>query len=406
MNEFIESVLYGLGIQSESVIANLTILISLLGSLLMGLLTYMIAKKLLGRIIVKIARRTKFAWDDLFFDKTLFARLGMLLAPIVMRLSLSGLEWKHSSFIFLVLDIWITFAAVRTISAALSGVNRVYMSLPSSNDKPIKVFLQVIEIFLYCAAVIAVIGMLTGKDVSTLLAGLTAFAAILMLIFKDSILGLVAGVQLSANDMVRIDDWIVMPSSGADGYVLEINLTTVKVQNFDKTITTIPTYKLVSESFTNWRGMFDSEGRRIKRSIYIDINSIHYLTSEEFETLKDSVLLNEYMQQKLKDLEDFNSKCKNPLDKRRLTNIGTFREYLESWLSNNPNINQEMIHMVRQLQPTPMGVPLEIYCFSARQNWIEYENVQSDIFDHVFAILDVFHLKAFQYSSSTVPVES
>ncbi|MDR2918193.1 MAG: mechanosensitive ion channel family protein [Tannerella sp.] len=406
MNEYIESILYNLGIQSEGMISNLTILISLFWALLMGCLIYMVTRKLVGHIIVKIVRRTKFGWDDLFFDKTLFARLGMLLAPIVMRLSLSGLEWKHLSIIVLILDIWITFAAVRTISAVLSGLNTVYMSLPSSKDKPIKVFLQVIEIFLYCAAIIAVIGMLTGKDVSTLLAGLTAFAAILMLIFKDSILGLVAGVQLSANDMVRIGDWIVMPSSGADGDVLEINLTTVKVQNFDKTITTIPTYKLVSESFTNWRGMFDSEGRRIKRSIYIDINSIHYLTSEEFDILKDSALLNEYMQQKLKDLEDFNAKCKNPLDKRRLTNIGTFREYLESWLSNNPDINQGMTHMIRQLQPTPMGVPLEIYCFSARQNWIEYENIQSDIFDHIFAILDLFHLKAFQYSSSAVPVES
>lgn len=406
MNTYIESILDSLGIQSEGVILTLKTLISLFLAIFLGWLAYIIAKKLLGRIIVKIAKRTKFIWDDLFFDQTLFSRLGVLLAPIVMRLSLFGLEWKHTSFVILILDIWITFAAVRMVSAVLSGLNKVYMSLPSSKDKPIKVFLQVIEIFLYCAAIIVVIGMLTGKDVSTLLAGLTAFAAILMLIFKDSILGLVAGVQLSANDMVRIGDWIYMPSSGADGYVLEINLTTVKVQNFDKTITTIPTYKLVSESFTNWRGMFDSEGRRIKRSIYIDTNSIHYLTQEEFDTLKDSALLNEYMQKKLSDLEEFNSRCKNPLDKRRLTNIGTFREYLESWLSNNPNINQEMIHMVRQLQPTPMGVPLEIYCFSARQNWIEYENVQSDIFDHVFAILELFHLKAFQYSSNAVPVES
>jgi miniconductance mechanosensitive channel len=303
------------------------------------------------------------------------------------------------------LDVWIIFALISLLSAVLSGVNSVYMSYSSSKDKPIKVFIQVIEIFLYCAAVIVVIGMFTEKDVSTLLAGLTAFAAILMLIFKDSILGLVAGIQLSANNMVHVGDWIVMPSAGADGDVIEINLTTVKVQNFDKTITTIPTYKLVSESFTNWRGMEESNGRRIKRSVIIDVNSIHYLTEEEISTLIDSALLNSYMQKKLKDLEEYNASRKNRLDVRRLTNIGTFREYLESWIETNPDINQEMTHMVRQLQPTPTGLPIEIYCFSARQRWIDYENVQSDIFDHIYAILDLFNLRAFQFSNNTVVAE-
>jgi miniconductance mechanosensitive channel len=248
--------------------------------------------------------------------------------------------------------------------------------------------------------------MFTGKDVSTLLAGLTAFAAVLMLIFKDSILGLVAGIQLSANEMVRLGDWISMQSSGADGDVIEIGLTTVKVQNFDKTITTIPTYKLVSESFTNWRGMENSKGRRIKRSINIDVSTIHYLTEEEIATLTDSSLLNSYMQKKLKDLDEFNANRKNHLDKRRLTNIGTFREYLESWIASNPDINRQMTHMVRQLQPTPTGLPVEIYCFSAHQKWIDYENVQSDIFDHVFAVMDLFNLKTFQFSTNSIPVSN
>ena len=187
--------------------------------------------------------------------------------------------------------------------------------------------------------------------------------------------------------------------------MLEINLTTVKVQNWDKTITTIPTYKLVSESFTNWRGMEESEGRRIKRSVNIDVNSIHYLTKGELEVLKKSVLLKGYIEGKVSDLEKFNANRENILDERRLTNIGTFREYLETWLSHNPDINLNMTHMVRQLQPTPTGLPLEIYCFSARQEWVRYEQVQSDIFDHVFAVMDMFNLRAFQYSGNVVSAE-
>lgn len=401
----IEALFHNLGIQSEELVHVLKITSLFLIAFVSGWLTYVITKKWIAKIILKIVKHTRFKWDDLIFDQTLFNRLGMLFAPIVARIILVDVEWKYASLFISLLDIWIILAGIRFISAILSGVNRAYMSLPSSKDKPIKVFIQVVEIFLYCAAAIVIIGILTGKDVTTLLAGLTAFAAVLMLIFKDSILGLVAGIQLSANNMVRLGDWIVMPSSGADGDVVEISLTTVKVQNFDKTITTIPTYKLVSESFTNWRGMVESKGRRIKRSINIDINSIHYLTDEEIEALSTSSLLNEYMQNKLEDIKQYNANCKNPLDERRLTNIGTFREYLESWIANNPNISQEMTHMVRQLQPTPTGVPLEIYCFSARQKWIDYENVQSDIFDHVFAILDVFHLKAFQYANNAVPVK-
>ena len=218
--------------------------------------------------------------------------------------------------------------------------------------------------------------------------------------FKDSILGFVAGIQLISNRMVNIGDWIVMPSSNADGDVIEINLTTVKVQNWDKTISTIPTYKLVSESFTNWRGMQESGGRRIKRSVNIDIYSVHYLTNEDLENLKQSALLKSYIEGKMKELNEYNANVENPLDKRRLTNIGTFREYLEAWLAANPNINLDMTHMVRQLQPTPTGIPLEIYCFSARKEWVIYERVQADIFDHLFAILPLFKLKVFQYPTN------
>ncbi|HCC51653.1 MAG TPA: mechanosensitive ion channel protein MscS [Porphyromonadaceae bacterium] len=400
--ENLDSVIASLGIQSESLISIIKISVSVCLSVFSGYLAYIITKKLAARIILKIVKHTKFIWDDLLFDQKLFNRLGLLIFPIVSKQVLTNLEWQYTGTITKLLDLWILFAFVAVISAALSGVNRAYMSFPGLKGKPIKVFIQMIEIFFYFAAVIIAIGLFTEKEVSTLLAGLTAFAAVLMLIFKDSILGLVAGIQLSANNMLHIGDWITMPSSGADGDVIEINLTTVKVQNFDKTITTIPTYKLVSESFTNWRGMEESNGRRIKRSINIDVGSIHYLSEEEISTLIDSSLLNKYMQHKLKELEEFNASRKNRLDVRKLTNIGTFREYLESWIAANPNINRDMTHMVRQLQPTPTGLPIEIYCFSARQRWIDYENVQSDIFDHVYATLDLFNLKAFQFSGNAV----
>lgn len=400
----LDFVIERLGVQSESLIHLIKISVSVLLAVLLGYIAYLITKKLVARIVLKIVQKTKFKWDDLILSQRFFNRLGLLVFPIVSRMCIAGLEWEYTKTFTKILDVWVIFAIISLVSVLLYSMNDIYMSYSKSKDKPVKVFIQVVEIFFYSAAVIMVIGMLTEKDVSTLLAGLTAFAAVLMLIFQNSILGLVAGIQLSANNMVQVGDWIVMPSGGADGDVIEINLTTVKVQNFDKTITTIPTYKLVSESFTNWRGMEESNGRRIKRSINIDVNSIHYLTDEEVSTLIDSSLLNSYMRKKLKDLEEFNANRKNKLDVRRLTNIGTFREYLESWIATNPDINQEMTHMVRQLQPTPTGLPIEIYCFSARQRWIDYENVQSDIFDHIYAILDLFNLKAFQFSSGSAPV--
>ena len=192
---------------------------------------------------------------------------------------------------------------------------------------------------------------------------------------------------------------------GVDGEVTEIGLTTVKVQNWDKTITTVPTHKLVSESFTNWRGMEESGGRRIKRSVNIDVSSIHYLSDAELATLGSSQLLRRYMEKKLAELAEYNANRASDLDERRLTNIGTFREYMEQWIESNPDINQDMTHMVRQLQPGPTGLPLEIYCFSAKQRWIDYENVQSDLFDHVYAVMPLFNLRAFQYSGEVAAQE-
>lgn len=400
------SLFNSMGINSQGLIIFLNTILSILIIGIVGWIAYLVARKFLAHIVLKIAGQTSTDWDNLLFDKLFFRRLGILIAAIVIKIGLTSLDWEYMNIIQKLISTWITFASVFLFSSILDGINRIWETYPISKEKPLKIFTQVLMIFVWGVALIIVVSIFTGKSLIILLGGLTAFAAVLILVFQDSILGFVAGIQLSANNMVRIGDWIVMPNRGVDGDVLEINLTTVKVQNWDKTITTIPTHKLVSESFTNWRGMQESKGRRIKRSINIDINTIHYLSQQEIETLKESEFLNHYLDKKLSDIEKHNAKHNTPLDKRMLTNIGTFREYLESWLNNNPNLNLEMTHMVRQLQPTATGVPIEIYCFSAKQDWIEYERVQSDIFDHVFAVMKVFNLKPFQYSSNTIIAES
>lgn len=392
------------GIGSSSLNHLLTVGLTFIVALAVAFLVYIVARKYLSWLIHKIAAHTPTQWDDYLFSQALFNRLSVMLFCVVLLAGLDGLEGKFVRYVHNTLTFALPFIIVYFITEVIYGFNRIYESYPISRNRPLKVFIQLIVIFLYCTAILTVISIFTKQNLATLLAGLTAFAAVLMLIFKDAILGFVAGIQLSANRMVHIGDWITMPGSGADGDVLEINLTTVKVQNWDKTITTIPTYKMVSESFTNWRGMFESAGRRIKRSIYIDVNSIHYLSLQEIERLSGSVLLKEYMARKVAELENYNRNRGAELDERRLTNVGTFREYLESWISSHPDVNQEMIHVIRQLQPTPTGLPLEIYCFSARQRWVEYERVQADIFDHVFAVMELFGLKAFQFSKDAAAV--
>lgn len=400
IEEYIRAGLQHFGIYSEGLIDFLHFLTLVLIMAIIGIVVYLIAKKWLAKIVMKIAGRTSTNWDDLMFDHRFFNRFGLFIAPIIVLVVYKQTDWKDVLLLMKILNIWIVISSLLVANAILDGINRIYESYPISKNRPIKVFMQVIKIFFYCTVIIIIISILIDKDPLALLAGLGAVSAVLMLVFKDSILGFVAGVQLISNRMVNIGDWIVMPSSNADGDVIEINLTTVKVQNWDKTISTIPTYKLVSESFTNWRGMQESGGRRIKRSLNIDIYSVHYLTDEEVENLKKSSLLKSYIENKLKEIKEYNANVEDPLDKRRLTNIGTFREYMEAWLSANPDINLEMTHMVRQLQPTPTGIPLEIYCFSAQKQWVIYERVQADIFDHVFAILPLFKLKVFQYPTN------
>jgi miniconductance mechanosensitive channel len=272
-----------------------------------------------------------------------------------------------------------------------------------SKSKPIKGYLQVFKIVLFIIGGIFVVSMLIGRSPVYLLGGLGAFSAVLLLIFRDPILGLVGGIQMSVNDMVRPGDWIVMEKSGADGMVTDISLTTVKVQNWDKTITTIPTYSLVSESFVNWRGMEESGGRRIKRSINIDMNSVKFASPEQLEKLKKIHLVTQYLNDKEKELALYNETNKIDdevlVNGRRQTNLGVFRAYISAYLKSNPNISQEMTFLVRQLQPGASGIPIEIYVFSKVQAWALYEGIQSDIFDHLLATVPEFGLQVFQNPS-------
>lgn len=399
----ISKLLMKMGVENELVLELLSAVFTMLVVGLVGWLAYIVAKKLLPRIVKRIAGATHTQWGEWLLDQKFFNRLAWLIPPMIFRIGLTPIKWEHMTAVNKVLDIWIVVAIAMLLTSFMDGINRVYEKKASVKDKPVKIITQVIAVIVWCAVALIVISIFTKESITMLLGGLTAFAAVLMLVFQDPILGFVAGIQLSSNNMVRLGDWIVMPGRGADGEVTEIGLTTVKVQNWDKTITTIPTHKLVSESFTNWRGMEESGGRRIKRSINIDISSIHYLSEAQLEELTASELLHDYMVQKIAEIRAYNAaNGTSGLDERRLTNIGTFREYLETWIDHNPNINRDMTHMVRQLQPGPTGMPLEIYCFSARQQWIDYENVQSDIFDHVYAVMPLFGLRAYQYSGVMV----
>src|SRR5690606_39053772 len=286
------------------------------------------------------------------------------------------------------------------ICAAFNIVDTIYHRRPEARLKPIKGYIQIVKIAVYVIAALLMIATLVDRSPLILLSGLGAMAAVLILVFQDTLLSLVAGIQISSTDMVRVGDWIEMPGQNANGDVIEIALHTVKVQNWDKTITAVPIRKLETESFTNWRGMQESGGRRIKRSIHLDQNSIHFLAPEDYEKLGSFGYLETYLQKKREELAIWNANlgdlAKVPANTRRSTNIGTFRAYVEHYLRGHPGVHQEMTLVVRQLPPGPEGLPLEIYCFANTIAWAQYEGIQADIFDHILAILPEFDLRIFQ----------
>lgn len=373
--------------------------------LVVSFLVFFIVRLILKKIVGNWIRRTKFKYDDYFLGKKLENRIAVLTAVYVIQGLLYSVApdlYMLDRFIYTLARIFEITTFTGIIISTIDSVSDIYNSFDVSKSKPMKGFMQVAKIFAVMICVLLVIGVLINKDMKDLFIGLGTLSAVLMLVFKDPILGFVGGIQLTSNDMVRIGDWIV--KGDADGNVIEIGLTTVKVQNWDKTIATLPTYTLISDPFINWRGMTESGGRRIARSIIIDLDTIKFCTPEMLERYRKFQLITKYIDDKESEIEEFNKK--NEIDTstlvngRRQTNIGVFREYLLEYLKQNPNLNHNLTLLVRQRDPTEFGVPLQIYCFSAKTDWISYETIQNDIFDHIYAVINQFDLNVYQRPSS------
>lgn len=390
-----------LGLQQKvgPIVMDLIILAVLL---VLAFIANYVAKRFILKLVEHFASKSSTKWDDVLVKRKFFRRLSHF-APALVIYLMSSVFFENDTAILVtrrIAAIYMLFVAIITIDAFLSSVVDIYHSYDTSRKVPVRIIVQVAKILLYAVVGIVILSTVIGKSPAFFIGGLGAMAAVLMLIFKDSILGLTAGIQLSANKMVRVGDWIEMPKYGADGDIIDISLTTVKVQNWDKTIITIPTFALVSEGVKNWRGMSESGGRRIKRSIYIDMTSVKFCTEEMTEKFSKIKYLSDYIRNKGKELSEFNSQ-KNIDDSvlvngRRMTNIGTFRAYLVSYLKDHPKINKNLTFLVRQLDPGPNGLPIEIYVFSSDQVWANYEAIQADIFDHILAVIPEFELKVFQ----------
>lgn len=387
---------------NESWTDDLTSTIILVIILAIAFLGDAICKHVILTTVTRLVKKTKATWDDVVFDRKVMIYLSHLVAPIILYilLPLAISNAGLLTFILRICMIYIIAVFLKFISALLSALYHVYSEREQFRDRPLKGLLQTVQVILFFIGGIIIVSILIDKLPMVLLTGLGASAAVLMLVFKDSIMGFVSGIQLSANNMLKVGDWIEMPKYGADGTVIEVTLNTVKVRNWDNTITTIPPYALVSDSFQNWRGMQESGGRRIKRSIRIDMNSVKFCTPEMLAKYRKIRLLKDYIEETEKVVEEYNKE--HGIDNsvlvngRRQTNLGVFRAYLTNYLRSLPAVNQDLTCMVRQLQPTEQGIPLELYFFSSIKAWIPYEGVQADVFDHVLAIIPEFDLHVFQ----------
>jgi len=382
------------------------IIVSLLILLSVIIINYL-SKKIIFNFLEKLSTRSKNDFDNFLIANNIQIYLARLVPVFYLYWIIpSWLENFQTVLVYalLGLKIYFIFLTVWIIRNFLNASKEFFRTFDSLKGKPIESFVQVAMILVWFTAIVLIFSIVTGTEVSTFLTAMGALSAVILLIFKDTILGFVASIQLSSNDLIRIGDWITMKKFGADGDVIEINLNSVKIQNFDKTITTIPTYKLISDSFTNWRGMSDSNGRRIKRALLIKGSSIRFVQKEEISNLKNIKLLSKYIAQTEKDIESHNIKLQVEADDningRNLTNIGLFRKYVEEYLIANNLINNEMTVMCRQLTPTSQGVPLEIYAFISDKEWKNYENIVSDIFDHLLASLKTFDLELFELPSN------
>ena len=371
--------------------------------LLLAVIADLVAKRLLLVAVRGVIRRTRYKGDDALLDHNVFGRLAQIVPAIIIYFGI-GLVPDYPEAIEKVVrnvaSAYMVVMLMLTLTATISAANQIYETFPVARRRPLKGFVQLAQIAVYILGAIIVIGILLDRSPVILLSGLGAMTAVLLLIFKDTLLSLVASIQLTGQDLVRVGDWLEMPQFGADGDVIDVALYTVTVQNWDKTITTIPTHRLITDSFKNWRGMSESGGRRIKRSVNIDINSIRVLTDSEVERFKGFALLRDYIETKESELDAYNRNLGDPgeagVNLRRLTNVGSFRAYIRNYLQHHPKIHQDMTLIVRQLQPGTEGLPIEIYTFTNDTDWVAYEDIQADVFDHIYAIAPEFGLRLYQ----------
>lgn len=393
MVEFIRQYLLNLGFSSDIVSFIMLILL-----IIIIFIVKVIVDKILVDILKSIVGRGRSIGKFILQRKVIY-RISHVFPALVILFFVNSFP-EYESGILIGLNIYFTLIGLFIIFSVLDVLEDIYNTKIISKDKPIRGFMQVIKIIFTIATLIVIISNLLGQSPIYILSGLGAATAILLIVFKDSLLGLVAGIQISTNDMLRIGDWIEMPKYGADGDVIEISLNTVKVRNWDMTITTIPAYALISDSFKNWRGMSESGGRRIMRDIIVDINSISFVDTDLLEKMKKVHVLKEFIKEREKEIDSHNKK--NNVDTtisingRRLTNIGIFRAYIYYYLENHPQVHKEMIKMVRQMPSNSKGVPLQVYCFTNDIKWTHFESIQADIFDHLFAVISEFNLRVYQ----------
>lgn len=375
---------------------------------LLSFFFFWVTKKWVIPLFYKFFKKTSFTWDDILVEKNAFRKLAHITPALIIKIGAPILFRDFPSSLSIVnklTDAYLIFASVLIVVALLEVVESLFSKMPVFSDKPIGSYFQLGRIILYLISAILILSVLLGKSPVYFLSVFGAMSAVVLLIFKDTILGFVSSIQMSANDMVRVGDWIEMPKFNADGDVIAINLNTVKVRNWDKTVTTIPTYFFTSDSFKNWRGMQESGGRRIKRSLNINVKSVKFVDATARESYKKIFLLKDYIETRQKEIEEFNSKYDFDssvlINGRRMTNLGVFRHYVESYLKNHPKIHQGLTLLVRQLPLEDKGIPIEVYCFTKTTAWNEYEDIQADVFDHLLASASYFDLDVFQQVSGS-----
>ena len=377
--------------------------LSILGILaFISLAAFYITERIILSLLTRMFRKTSTDLDDILVNRNVFSRLAYLVPALIFY----NFAYAAPQFTVIIQRTSLSLMALSgllVINAFLSALSDMYEKTRYSERMHIKSYIQITKLLINILGAVVIVAVLIGKNPAWLLSGLGAMTAVLLLIFKDTILSLVASIQISSNDLFKVGDWIEVPQFGADGDVVDIALHAVKIQNWDKTISIIPTHKLIDSAFRNWRGMSESGGRRIKRSIHIDINSIRLCSLESLERFKKFELLQEYIKIKQKEVNEHNNKnnidTSEVINGRHLTNIGTFRAYIEAYLRNNSNIHPEMTFLIRQLEPTERGLPIQIYVFTNDTDWVRYEGIQADIFDHLLAMAPEFGLKIFQRPS-------